>query len=329
MDEELLNLFLQATQGNKNVSSTLGNLDNPLLLFLAGQYDPMAGATPRGGELFSKYAGDPEYPAVNAIINLIEQDADKFQVKTAAAKMGVSMDTDIFDSATFESLADALYDEYTSGGGSGSGGRSGSGDFWGSLSRKGYRNPMDIYSSSDVPLPKVASQRLQPLVQRLEKAEEEYRRAKGQYGAAEYAQTQMGGVDSGKAISEAKSPAVKLREAKNPKVNIGQAKNPKVNIGQAKNPKVSLRDAKNPDVQLSESKTGSKSSGAASKALDQSAMLARQKQQDMLIAEMRLKGIQDEADSYGKGVLRYKAERGETPLGDQLGGIMRFIAQNR
>jgi hypothetical protein len=169
MDPRLAALILQLMQSDSDLSGVTNTAKNPLMMYLAGAYDPSLNLGARGGELFSQYAGNPEYPAVNKIINLIEQDADKFQVKTAATKMGVGMDTDIFDSATFESLADSLYDEYNKNK------PGGENDFWG---KAGLARPEDIYSSENMPSSPQFNSQLMEMQQRVQGVESEAAKAR-------------------------------------------------------------------------------------------------------------------------------------------------------
>jgi hypothetical protein len=141
MDPQLAAAILQLMQSDSDLSGVTNTAKNPLMMYLAGAYDPSLNLGGRGGELFSKYAGDPEYPAVNQIINLIEQGADKYQIKTEATRMGLGMNTDIFDSDTFESLADGLYEEYNK---NKAGGEN---DLW----PKALARPEDVYSSENMP----------------------------------------------------------------------------------------------------------------------------------------------------------------------------------
>jgi hypothetical protein len=181
MDPEILNLFLQATQGNKNVNSTLGNLDNPLLLFLAGQYLPPSGGMAGGGQLASRYAGNPEYPAVNEILNEISTGADEFQVGTKAKALVAAGNVDGFDSGEFEQLAQELHKESR-----GEGSSSSSKDYWSKMGQSGFASPLDIYNEQTVPMPSNAADTLLPLLLKSEEAKKKLPKVQGRAKAAEF-----------------------------------------------------------------------------------------------------------------------------------------------
>lgn len=150
MDPELMAAFLGARDNNKNVSGLLGNLDNPMLAFLAGVYDPMAGQA-GGGQLWSSYANNPDYPIVQDIMKKIQNGADPFYLNSYIDSIAGDADFNGFQDADLKGLAKGLYNEYTgggSGGGDGAGG-GGGGTWWG---KAGLRNPTDVYTTADVPL---------------------------------------------------------------------------------------------------------------------------------------------------------------------------------
>jgi hypothetical protein len=181
IDPTTLALFLQALQGNKNVGSTLGNLDNPMLLFLANQYLPPSGGMVGGGELSSRYAGDPKYPGVNEILNTINSGADEFEVGTTAKALIAKGNIDGFASAEFEKLADELYKESR-----GEGSSSSSKDYWSKLNQSGFARPIDIYNEQTVPLPSNAAETLLPIALKSQEAISKLPKIQGKAKAADF-----------------------------------------------------------------------------------------------------------------------------------------------
>jgi hypothetical protein len=151
MDPEIMAAFLGARDNNSNVSGLLGNLDNPMLAYLAGVYDPMAGQA-GGGQLWASYANNPDYPIVQDIMQKIQNGADPFYLNSYIDSIAGDADFNGFQDADLKGLAKSLYNEYTgggSGGGDGAGGGGGGGTWWG---KAGLRNPTDVYTMADVPL---------------------------------------------------------------------------------------------------------------------------------------------------------------------------------
>lgn len=147
MDPELLQLFMSAKGNNKNVSGLLGNLDSSMLAYLAGVYDPIAaGAGNAGGPLWSQYANSQE-PIIQDLVGKIQGGMDEFALNSYIDALGDVSQTG-FQVGDLKGLAKALQKEYT-GTASGSGGSGGKQDMW---SKAGLRNPLDVYSTEDVPM---------------------------------------------------------------------------------------------------------------------------------------------------------------------------------
>jgi hypothetical protein len=146
MDPELLQLFSQAIRGNKNVAGTMGNLDNIMLGFLSGGFNPytVAPQTQQGGSLWSSYAGNPEYEEIQPIIDLIQRGADEFQIQQAVDNMvadGGSLGS--FSADNFGRLARALQEDYSKGGPKA---------MKDVFRQAGLSSPLDLYDVSTVPL---------------------------------------------------------------------------------------------------------------------------------------------------------------------------------
>lgn len=139
LDPQLAQLIASALQSDSDLSGLTGAVKNPLMMWLSGAYDPMREMQTANSELFSTYAGNPDYPGVNAIINLIQNGADKFKVMTAAKS---AANRDIFDSATFDQLAGQLWEDYNE---NRPGGKN---DWW---AKNNLYRPEDVYSETNLP----------------------------------------------------------------------------------------------------------------------------------------------------------------------------------
>ena len=139
LDPQLAQLIMSALQSDSDLSGLTSGVKNPLMMYLSGAYDPMLSMRQSDSELWSTYAGNPEYPGVNMILDLIQNGADKFQVMTAAKS---AVNRDIFDSATFDQLAGQLWDDYNE---NRPGGKN---DFW---AKNNLYRPEDVYSETNLP----------------------------------------------------------------------------------------------------------------------------------------------------------------------------------
>jgi len=177
MDPELLQLFLGAKKGNKNVSGVLGNMDNPLLAYLAGAYDPIAAgdAGGGGGSLWSKYEGYDE-PAIQDVMAQIRNGVDRHYLSSYIDNK--ISDEDIaasgFQPEDFKALASDLQKDYSK--------SSEVNDMW---SKAGLRNPLDEYSESDVPLTPEISDFISTVRKNAPAASSQYSRASSDVRNAE------------------------------------------------------------------------------------------------------------------------------------------------
>lgn len=146
MDEQTVQLLAQmmssAKKGNKNLSSLMGNIDNSILLAMAGALDPYYGQQQSTGSLYSQYAGDPTTPAaVKAVMDYVDQGMNKYQIE----KQINALDLDVVNDSGYTqkqliAMGAEMANERT---------KSGSSDVF---SKAGFRNPNDIYSVGDVPM---------------------------------------------------------------------------------------------------------------------------------------------------------------------------------
>jgi hypothetical protein len=157
MDPVVLQLLAQMAQakgGNKNLSGLLGNMDNPLLLALAGVLDPMsmqgAGQT---GSLYGQYAGDPNTPdAVKVLMDYVDQGANKYQIESAINLLDPSVVTDSgYTPEQLISMGSDMVKQRSEGADKNV------------FEKAGFRNPNDVYTAADVPLSAGSQKRLMEL----------------------------------------------------------------------------------------------------------------------------------------------------------------------
>jgi hypothetical protein len=148
MDPESIQMLMQylssAKKGNKGVSSVAGNLDNPILLALAGVLDPYYGSgqtTSGAGNLYGSFASDETTPAaVKAVMDYVDQGMNSYQIEAQIN----ALDSDVIQNSGYTdeqliSMGREMAKE---------GGKKGTDVF----AKAGLRNPNDIYGLGDVPL---------------------------------------------------------------------------------------------------------------------------------------------------------------------------------
>lgn len=149
-DAQLLQLLASALKGNSGMSGLLGNLDNPLLAVLAGAYDPLAQQGMLGGgggSLYQQYASSASTnpDIINSIVSSVEQGANPYEIEAQIDQLAESNPEFVAASGmavdTLKNMAKEMQREYSTGQ---------KNDFW---SKAGLRNPADIYTVEDVPLP--------------------------------------------------------------------------------------------------------------------------------------------------------------------------------
>jgi hypothetical protein len=167
MDPEIAALFLGARDNNKNVSSVLNNLDSSVLALLAGVYDPLAAQGGSGGQLWSSYAGNPDYPVVQDIQQKIQGGADPYYLNSYIDGLVANkVDLNGFQDADLKGLAKGLYNEYNGKGSGGGGGGGGDDDLpsW-------LRDPTDVYTTQDLPM----TPKLQEMISELRENDATYK----------------------------------------------------------------------------------------------------------------------------------------------------------
>lgn len=156
MDPVVLQLLAQlssAKGGNKNLSALLGNIDNPLLLAMAGVIDPQVMQQSESGGLYGSFQQDPNTPAtVQQVMDWVDQGLNKYQI---AAQLNNIPDEIVANSgytkSQLTSIAGDLAKERASGGGKSV------------FEKAGFRSPNDIYGLMDVPLSAGAQQKIYDL----------------------------------------------------------------------------------------------------------------------------------------------------------------------
>jgi hypothetical protein len=146
MDPELMQLFLNARGRNKNVSGVLGNLDNPLLAYLAGAYNPMTQEDSGGGSTstWDTYYGNEQYPELQPVLDIIAQGGDEYQAQAAldaAVANGGRLGPFSFETA--KSLVSDAYKEVSEGGPSGK---------KSVFAKAGLSDPLDEYTVETMPM---------------------------------------------------------------------------------------------------------------------------------------------------------------------------------
>lgn len=147
MDPEAIQMLMQymksAKGGNKNIGSIAGNLDNPILLALAGVLDPYygSGGGGAGGTVYGQFASDPSTPAaVKAVMDYVDQGMNGYQIE---AQINNLDDEVIKNSGYTDEQLISMGKEMSK-----EGGKKGSDVF----AKAGLRNPNDVYTTADVPL---------------------------------------------------------------------------------------------------------------------------------------------------------------------------------
>lgn len=180
MDPELLQLLIQATGGRSGAGRTSSNLEDVLLGYLSGGYNPMtdmdSGST--SGKLIQKY-GSSQLPAFQAIMDNLLSGADQYELDSIVSRLEANqmIPETGFTTDSFRSLVDAMYKEYTGGG------SAGKKDVW---QKAGLSNPLDVYDIQTAPLGKKGSaayaelqKRAQPILSQGEQIDNELKRAMG------------------------------------------------------------------------------------------------------------------------------------------------------
>jgi hypothetical protein len=143
MDPVVLQLLVQMSQakdGNKNLSGMLNNMDNSLLLALAGVLDPMsAQGSSQSSGIYNQFANDPNTPAtVQQVMDWVDQGLNKYQIESMINQLPIAVVTDGgYTTKQLISMANEMTKQRYSGTDKSA---------LGELTQAGYRNPNDVYA---------------------------------------------------------------------------------------------------------------------------------------------------------------------------------------
>jgi hypothetical protein len=356
MDPEMIKLLAAAKAGNKNLSGTLNNLDNPLYTLIAGVYDPLAaqsgGSAGGGGPLWSQYAGETN-PIMRDLMMKIQNGTNKFYLGSYIDSLKPEdVQATGYSPSDLKGLATGLLKEYTDGASGGSGGSKDT------LAKAGYRSPTDLYSTSDMPIGKQGAAGLT----KISKEQDGVQKAmKAAQLAASKAMSGLGPLFNGfDSVGRAKSPSVDQmmnyisnnHELKNqiPNGSMRQIDPATGDIyesrGTQQHRSYGTFDPRNLlniiDIPLQEGfrtleQLGSSIKGQQTPNIQN--MLAGQMLTEKAVSKVKKAKRQEglatgqanaaasETELYKKGMMRALAETGRTPLGDQLKTMLKFAAQ--
>lgn len=297
--EELMRLFALArqTSNNKNASSVLGNLDNPMLAFLAGAYVPPVDAGIGSMPLNEKYSSMDD-PLIQEIMALIDAGADEYEISSALDNLiggenAYRLNDSMWQAGDLKSLAVGLVKERKDAAAK-------TGDSW--WQKAGLSDPSAQYDETNVPLSPKLTKKMSALLPEVQ-----------QYAAT---------AAEAKILSDT---ATKEYEAK--KKQRKEAK---------ETPKYRTSDlirsgAFAPENRKKSQALINKSLGIGGSAKDAEDELkkaqlkyfaAKQKEME---AEFNARGAESVATGYARGAARAAREQGRTPTRDQLASIMRFL----
>lgn len=343
IDQELLASFLAGSQGNKGVSSMLGNLDNPFLLYLAGQYLPPVSASNAGG-VSSRYVGNENYPSIQELLTQIQEGADEFQYGTAVKGLVAGGRTDGLESGEFERLAKNIYEEQTG---------TGSSKKKNPFTEAGYADPTEIYTLENLPnrpginafLQQVAArQQMQSRdLERLSQTAEEKRKQVAPLYDKEFTTQEL--VNYLRTDPEGK----KLAKQRGIDMSKVSSEGDVYSWKGTKRPKRSVLDPRNfteaitSDLYRFAEDLGRTVTGGRTKTISEAVggtgklIQGREKQkEEYSAAASRAKQVEDQmkleqyqAEKFAKAYLGRLAERGITPLKDQMTGVLGFLSQNK
>lgn len=321
MDPELLNLFIQASNAAGGRSKVLSSLNNPLLPFLANAYSPPVDAGMGGpGSLWATYANNQDYPELQPIIQAIQGGADEIQTDEAVNRaLGGNTSAGFFSDKNLHKLAAGLQKEYT---GSGSTGSKSKSDVF---AKAGLRNPTDVYTMADVPLPANIQSAMMRMMPGYEVASSKAARAKADYersnrmskkqaadiAAAFRSEGMLNNNSQGQLLRLADW--IQGQSTLNPSVlEEGISKFNKPGFGYVQQPYEA-------GVQRVKKRLGSKLN-IDTQAVDKAST-------DMSAAQLEADKMRSVMTSYQKGVLKAYQEMGRTPAKDQMSQILQFISK--
>lgn len=346
MDPELMQLFLAAKGKNKNVSGLLGNLDNQMLAYLSGAYNPLTQSQDTGGgSLFAQYENYNQ-PAIQDVLAQIRNGVDKYWLSSyidsnidpaAIAASG-------FQVQDFKNLASALQQDYQKG--------AVKQDMW---AKAGLSNPLDLYTAENAPMGAKTQERVRQIDKELGRVSPMVEQAKsalsGAYQKLQGAKTSegKGAVEryfSGKDLSNiikrqgtdwnpifgriggnVKSLTKWLEGQDNVSIDEALSKMKELDTGKPTGYSTSsalVEDALKKDVKGRVKRLSPKNTAVVEGTPEfyafREALNASQRQMN------KEYGLQQKKAANQRGALRAAQEQGRTPLRDELATIMRFVA---
>lgn len=365
MDPELIQLLAAAKLGNKNLSGTLNNLQDPFFTYLAGIYDPIAAQGGMGsntnGPYWSRYSTSEE-PVIQDIISKIRSGADKYQLNSYIDSLSEGgTDLGAFQVSDLKGVAGQLQKEY-SGESSGSSSKGGSkGDPFAKGNASGFRSPLDLYSISDMPVGKKGSAGLTKIanessstVKAMEAAQLAATKAMSDLGPLFNGFDSRGGVKApsvDQMINYVKSNKDLMKQVPGGMDKIDPTTGDMYSWAGTKNTKnykfydprglmniidIPLMEGFRTAEQVANSVKGKKQNNIqdlvykAGKLPSEEAIKKVKKAQEQEgLAEGQMNAAQYESELYRKGMLRALAETGRTPLGDQVKTLLKFAALSK
>lgn len=360
MDPEMIKLLAAAKGGNKNLSSTLGNIDNPLFTYIAGVYDPVAAQSGSsaggGGPLWSQYAGETN-PIMRDLMMKIQNGTNKFYLGSYIDSLNpADVQATGYSPSDLKGLASGLLKEYTEGASSSSGASKDP------FAKAGLRNPLDLYSTSDMPVGKKGAAGLNKISKEQQGVASALKQAQN---AATSAQQSLGPLFNGfDELGRAKSPSVaqmmdyisgnKELQKQLPGGSMRQIDPATGDIYEARGTQqrksysgvdprnlmnlidIPLQEGFRTLEQIGNSVRGKKQPNI-SDLVNKGGLLPSQEGVEKAKKAKRKEGLAtgqanaaaQEAELYKKGMMRALAETGRTPLGDQMKSLLQFAALSK
>jgi hypothetical protein len=342
MDPESIQMLMQylssAKKGNKGVSSVAGNLDNPILLALAGVLDPYYGSgqtTSGAGNLYGSFASDKTTPAaVRAVMDYVDQGMNSYQIEAQIN----ALDSDVIQNSGYTdeqliSMGREMAKE---------GGKKGTDVF----AKAGLRNPNDIYGLGDVPLDASQSEDYQSYVDASKKSGKgrelaDWRLAVARNNMSKYTED---GVEVPDWFPKGAAEGTVAQIGKGAKYNtarIGLDKNGKgPNLNTAR---IGLdADGKGPNLNTARIGEGAEYNTARigpvpRKSNKKEGKRPSQDERDALsraqagVADVETQVAADlmRAQAVREGALRRASQSGRTPFTDQTSTLLKFIAGSK
>jgi hypothetical protein len=363
VDPELIKLMSAAKQGNKNLSGTLDNLTNPLFTYAAGVYDPLAAqggdSVGGGGPLWSQYAGETN-PIMRDLMTKIQNGTNKFYLGSYIDSLNpADVQATGYSPSDLKGLASGLLKEYNDGASSSSGSKA-SKDPFAKGNAAGLRNPLDLYSTSEMPVGKRGAAGLNKISKEQQAVMSALQQAQT---AAVSAQSSLGSLFNGfDERGRAKAPSVQqmmsyvsgnqelqkqlpfgsMRQVDPATGDIYEARGTQEQKGYSNlDPRnlLNLINIPAKEVFRTIEQVGNSAKGkqqpnirdlvASRVPTEENILKVKKAKRREGLATGQANAAAAEAELYKKGMLRALAETGRTPLGDQMKTLLQFAALSK